>query len=220
MTRINVLFLVFMFAHISLISQSTDCLRTAKFGTTDICIPDVKGYEECYLNPEVKLFADATEAPVNMVLGYYINDESYAVYDTIDILNDFFKIYGTKEIQNLPANKEVITEMGSMLKGNFLIKNWDEMTKYVEDSGLDVEVGVPTVVKSYNLNEESFTMLMIIKYDIAGFEPYDMCIAMNGFLSNDRMVWMAYYLIYDGEETMNKVESKSNEILSSLQKAS
>lgn len=219
MNRLLLILIAICLSSLNVYSQDADCIRKATFGSMDICLPSIDGYEECYLDPDVKSIADATEAPVNMVLGYYINNESYEAYDTIQLLNDFFKVYGTKQIQDLPATKKEIKEIGTAMKFNFLVKNWDEVTKQVEDAGLDVQVGIPTVVKSYNVNEESFTMLMIIKYEIEGLEPYDMCIAMNGFLSNDRMVWMAYYLVYEGKHTLKKVETNSNKILSVLQKA-
>ena len=219
MIRNLILAAVFLSAHFSLFSQQVVCDRTAKFGTADICLPAIEGYTECYTDPQVKPLADATEVPLNMVLGYYINDATYENIEAIDKMEDYFKVYGTKQLKDLPATTKEISEMGEMLKGSFITKNWEELAKDIKIEGLDMEVGVPVVVKSYNINDESFSIIMIVKYAIEGAEPYDVVLTVNGFLSNDRLVWMAYYLLFEGEETVKEIESKSNEILSVLQKA-
>lgn len=219
MIRILLVAILCISVQINVFSQDIDCLRNAKFGTTDICLPAIDGYSECYTDSRVKPLADATEVPMNMVLGYYINKKTYQNLDAIDKMDDFFKVYGTKQFKDLPATKNEVKEMGNMVKGSFITKNWDELSKDIKIKGLDMEVGVPTVVKSYNLNDESFTMILITRYDIEGAEPYDMVLTVNGFLSNDRMIWMAYYLLFEGEETIKKIENKSNEILTLLQKA-
>ena len=219
MTRILLIALVFMSSQLTLLSQEGDCYRTAKFGTTDICLPVIDGYTESYTDSQVKQLADATEVPLNMVLGYYINEKSYENFDSIDKMDDFFKVYGTIQLQDSPATRNEIAEIGNIVKGSFITKNWEELSKDIKIKGLEMEVGVPTVVKSYNLNDESFTMILIARYAIEGAEPYDMALTMNGFISNGRMVWMAYYLLFEGEETIKQIELKSNEILTILQKA-
>lgn len=219
MIRVLLITVVCISAYFNLLGQENDCLRNAKFGAVDICLPAIDGYSECYLDPMVKPLADATEVPLNMVLGYYINGTTYQDLGAIDKMDDYFKVYGTKQFKDLPATKNEIGEIGNMIKGSFITKNWEELSKDIQVEGLELEVGVPTIVKSYNLNDESFTMILIARYAIEGAEPYDMVLTMNGYLSNDRMVWMAYYLLFEGEETLKKIELQSNEILAALQKA-
>ena len=199
-------------------AQENDCSRNTNFGTIELCLPSIEGYQECYLNDVIKPIADGTEVPANMVLGYYLNNETYS---NLDILGetqyeDYFKVYGTKQIKDYHADSSLIEEMQGLLDNNFVSKNWDEMEKEIDKVGLGVEIGVPTVVKSYNLNEDSFSFIMITKYQISQTESYTMAMTVNGAILNDRMIWMAYYLKYKGEETITTLEKNSNKILLAL----
>jgi hypothetical protein len=59
---------------------------------------------------------------------------------------------------------------------------------------------------------------MLTKYALEGIEPYTLAISINGLLINDRVIWMAYYLNYKGEETIISLANKSNDIVRKLLK--
>ena len=195
-----------------------NCSRKTTFGTAQICLPTITDYAECYLDPSVKPIADGTEVPANMVLGYYINSEAYndKSFLTGERYEDYFKIYGTKQIQNYKADRSLINEMRTMLQGNFVTENWDQMEKEIDKVGLNVEIGVPTVVKNYSLNDDSFTFVMLTKYQVPSGESYTMAMTMNGLLINERLVWMAYYLEYKGKDSISKAQKRSDAIMKAL----
>lgn len=202
------------------LAQQENCERVTKFGIADICLAQVSGYKECYLEPNIKQLADMTEVQVNMVLGFYLNNSMYEKRDSIGLIgfDDYFKVYGTKQIKDYEADKSTLKEMQNVLVGNFIAKNWDKMEKEIDKIGLEVQVGVPTVIDSYNVNEKSFTYIMLTRYELEGTEPYTMAGTMNGMLINKRLVWMAYYLTYADESTITQLKTNSNEILSQLMK--
>jgi len=202
-------------------AQDITCSRNTNFGKADLCLPLIENYQECYLDPVIKRIADGTEVPANMVLGYYLNNDTYQQKNDLDgsPYEDYFKVYGTKQIKDYPADTGLIKEMQDLLNNNFVSKNWDEMEKEIDKVGLDVEIGVPTLVKSYNLNKDSFTFIMITKYQINETESYTMAMTINGMIINKRMIWMAYYLNYKGEETLKKLQENSNAIVDKLMSA-
>lgn len=199
-------------------AQEDHCSRTTSFGTAEICLPVIDGYQECYMDPTIKEIADATEVSMNSVLGFYINDDSYDRKDSLALtgFDDYFKFYGTNEIQNLPADKYALKEMEEMLANNFLSTNWDLIEKEVDKLELQAEIGVPTVIKRYNFNDQSFTFIMLTKYEVPGYPPYTMALSMNGIVTAERMIWMAYYLTYEDEQTIARLEEKSNMILKAV----
>ena len=196
-------------------SQTKECARKTNFGEIEICLPKIEGYKECYLDPTIKQIADATEVPVNMVLGYYLNDKAFKNKDSIvsSGFDDFFKLYGTKQIKDYKANESILKETQKALAGNFLSKNWDVIKDEIDKTGIDAKIGVPVVVKSYNLNKKSFTYVMIANYEVKGTDPYTMAMAMNGVLLNDRLVWLAYYILYKDKSTIDILQEKSNKII-------
>jgi len=213
----STIFIIFLSLNLAY-CQESKCSRKASFGSAKICLPKIKGYQECYEDPTVKQLADATEVQMNLVLGFYLNDETYNRRDSLGLItfDDYFKIYGTKQIQDYEADKEVLGEMKDMLKGSFVSKNWDLMKKELDEIDLEVEIGTPTVINSYELNDASFSLVMLTTYKQEGADTITLAMTVNGFLCNNRLVWMAYYLNYEGEETIDKLEEKSNLILEKL----
>ena len=199
-------------------AQEANCVRTAYFGESEICLPKIEGYQESYLDSIVKQVADGTEVPANMVLGFYLNNETFEKKDSLGLFrfDNYFKVYGTKQIKDYKANSELLTQMQDILGSNFISKNWELMEKEINKIGLEVEIGVPTIIKTYNLNEKSFTYVMLTRYEIEGAEPYTLAMTINGLLINERLIWMAYYLNYSGEETISRLQNKTNMILAEL----
>lgn len=210
----HTLIIVFLFSNI-ISAQSKVCSRTTNFGDAKICLPKIDGHQECYTEPDVKQLADATEVPMNTVLAYYINDETYAIKDSTGLqgMSDFFKIYGTLELKDYQANDELLKQMEEIISGSFMEKNWDLMHKEIDKLNLEIEVGVPTMIKSYNHTEDSFTCILITKYDAPDLESTTVTLSINGMLLNERLVWMAYYLPYDGEQSIIALQKNSNRIL-------
>jgi len=210
------LYILFTFLSSSILAQEADCSRTTEFGAAEICLPKMEGYQECYLYPVVKELADRLEVPANRVLGFYLNDEIHAKKDSLGLISfdDFFKVYGTKQIEGYEADREFLNEMQGLITGNFISANWEQVEKEVDQIGLDLEIGVPKLIKVYNYNKDSFTTIMLAKYQIEGAEPYTLAMTINGLLINQRLIWMAYYLRYEGEETITRLQKNSDLILS------
>lgn len=217
--RKYILLVLVMIPCVSLLhAQEVDCSRKASFGNRDICLPKIQGYVEGYTDPNVKQLADATEVPINMVLGFYLNDRIYDKRDSLGLISfdDYFKIYGTKEIQDYKADYQFLDKMEALVSENFIVQHWDDMSKEIGKLELPGEVGVPTVIDKYRINKESFTFVMLTKYDFEGMESYTLAMTINGYLKNERLIWMAYYLNYEGQETIEKLKKNSDSILSRL----
>ena len=206
-----------------MLAQDTECSRKALYGTTEICLPLIKGYQECYTKPSVKEFADFTEGEENQVVGFYLNNQTYAKKDNLehDDFEKYCKIASLKGMEGYDIDINMLKQMQEMMSGNSLAKNWETVQKEIESMDLEheVEMGVPTVVDEYKLTDNSFTFLMISTYQKEGEEPYSMAVAANGLLIHDRLFWVTYYLNYIGEKTMSKLRKNSDEILTQLLRA-
>ncbi|MCH6199960.1 hypothetical protein MMU07_10225 [Aquiflexum sp. LQ15W] len=202
----------------SILAQEIDIRRKTNFGNTEIYLPPIEGYRECYLEPTVKQIADGTEVPSNMVLGFYLNNRTFEKIGSSELsrFDDYFKIYGTIQVKDYKANRDILKQMQDAMGGNFMAKNWDLMKKEVDKIGLEVEIGVPIVIKNYNLNKNSFTYVMIARYELEGVDPFTLVMAINGLLINEKLIWMAYYLHYDGEESISRLQRNNDFILEEL----
>ncbi|MCG8326259.1 MAG: hypothetical protein MI974_01180 [Chitinophagales bacterium] len=198
--------------------QQDDCQRSAKFGDVLICLPIIEGYEECYLNAKVKQIADATEISTNSVIGFYLDTIIYDNKDSIGLIefDNYFKVYGSNQSKYHKANKESLLGIHELLTNNFIVKNWEEVGNEIDKLGLDVEVGLPVIIDSYGLNENSYTYVMLVKYELEGGESFMMAMTVNILLIKERLIWMAYYLDYEGELTIRRLIKQSDKILNGL----
>lgn len=217
MTKLKLTLITALLSVNMMLAQNPDsnCDRLTKFGNVDLCLAKIEGYQESYSIPIVKELADATEVPVNTVLGFYLNDETHKRANELGQFefDDYFKIYGTKQLMNYKADEKSLKEMYDVLAGNFFTKNWDTMEKEVDKIGLGVEIGMPIVVKSYYTGKNAFTYVMITRYEPEGEEPYSLAMTMNGMLIQERLIWLAYYLSYEGEESIATLQKNSDRIV-------
>ena len=215
MKKIVNVILIFLVINNCALAQDENCVRKATFGETEICLPKIEGYQESYTDPIIKQFADGTEVPTNMILGFYLNNQTYERRDSLGLISfdDFFKIYGTKQIKNLKADSSLLKKLQDLLTENFpgeLIK------KEFDKIGLEIKIGAPTIIKTYNLNANSFTCIMLTKYELEGMKSHVTAMTINGLLLNEKLIWMAYLLNYNGEETILRLQENSNAILTKL----
>jgi len=202
------------------VAQEVNCDRIAYFGEAEICLPKIEGYHECYSDSIVKQLVDRTQVPTNLVLGFYIDNKTFKNKEFLSLLgyNNYIKVYGTKMLKNFKANPEFLKQIQDIFAGDFIHKNWESMEKEIDKIGLEVEIGKPIVIQSYNLNESSFTYVMLTRHKYNKFDSNIMAMTFNGLLINDRLIWMAYYLKYEGEETIPNLRKKSNKILAEFLK--
>lgn len=204
------------------ISFSQDpCLRHTFFGPADICLPRIDGYEECYLDKKVAALADGTEVQMNMILGFYLNTHTYNRKDSLGLFpfDNYFKVYATKELKNQVADHEVLKQVQKMVESNYISKNWETYKSDLDKIGLNIDFGVPVLIKSYSINKNSFTSVMLLKVQSPDSKPITIAMTMNGILVKQRLIWMAYYLHYENEKTIQLLEKNSNFVLENLVKA-
>jgi len=216
--KIGNIILVLMLLSSWVSAQKNHCVRKASFGKAEICLPKVKGYQECYMEPTVKSLADGTELPINMVLGYYLNNATYARKDSLGSFRfeDYFKVYGTKQVENFKADVKLLNTVEGLLADNFISKNWDAVHKEIDKIGLDIEIGTPAIIKKYKLNKHSFTYVIIATYEHKEVDTFTLAMTISGMLVEEKLVWMAYYLNYQGEETIAQLQDNSDRILRKL----
>jgi len=196
-------------------AQTEDCARKASFGDIEICLPQIKGYSECYEDPIVKKFADATEVPMNEVIGYYLNPEDHAVRIGIEEngADDYFKVYGTTQLATTPVGLKEFESFAEMMSGNFISANWDEISEQIGKAELDIQIGAPTLLEDYSLDPRSFTLVALVKYELGPGVTATLSMTINGLLIHGRAIWMAYYRIFESEETLVALKESSDRII-------
>ncbi|MEM6772682.1 MAG: hypothetical protein AAF597_19040 [Bacteroidota bacterium] len=205
---------------LSLSAQDSPCLQQVPFGDVSICLPKVPGMTECYADPFIKAIADATEAPTNEVLGYYLDSMEYVNFDTLNPqgLKNYFKVYGVTQVSRMPTGTEEL----DMLYG-IMVQQLGDTTNFWRNIGNDVnarlgeglEVGVPKMIERYQLTDDSFTMVALMEIQ----EPdttTTIVLSISGILLSERFVCMAYYNPYVDPGSVALLKERSDGVVRRL----
>jgi len=197
-----------------LVSESIVCYNSVSFGDIYICLPEIDGMKECYLVPIVKKLADQFEYEGNSVLAFYLNDKTYKQVDKLDEItyDDYFKIYATNQLKGIKAGKKELNEMSNAIGGNWIKEKWSGLKSKIEKDHNYLSVGRPILIEDYSPHEDVKTFIMLTKYQMEDYE-YVMVMSMNMLLVKNRLIWLAYYKDYDGEESINKTKAKNDYIV-------
>lgn len=201
------------------LAQDSDCSRITSFGESNICLPVLEGYQECYLDSAVKPIIDAIEPPSNMTLGFYLSNAAFEKRDSMGRLSidNYFKVYGIEQMRDYEVDRQILKQIQNVFTQNFISKNWELVENEIDKIELELKIGVPTLVKSYSKNEDSFTYVLLTKNKPKDGQPSTLAMTMNVLLINKRLVMMTYYLGFKGEETMYRLQENSDLILLELQ---
>ena len=198
-------------------STKDKCAVTVNMGQADVCLPNVEGMTECYANPQVKELADMTEAPGNSVLAYYLTDAQYNnLEESMQTgFNDYFKFYVLNTIREQEITAETAEMVFGQMQGTFVDDQWERIDEELDNQFPNMTIGQPKVVDHYKPSSNSKSFVMFVKYQTEAGAS-NICLSMNLIHVKNRIVFMAYYKSYEGEETVKIVKEKSNGIIQSL----
>lgn len=192
-------------------SNSIPCENSVTFGDIDICLPEIDDMTECYDIPEVKSRADRSEYEKSSVLAFYLNYATYKQVNQLDKItfDDYCKIYASNESKSVKFSKEELNQMSDLLEGNFLKENWNEIKDNIKRNHDYLSVGRPVLIESYSPHKKVKSLIMLTKVIINDYE-YVMVGSINLLLIKERLIWLAYYKNYDGEESIKRTKAKND----------
>lgn len=193
-----------------------ECYKSVAFGDVDVCLPVIDGMTECYSHPNVKMAADGLNYPGNSILGYYLNNSTYQQVDRIFEItfDDYFQIYASNELKGMKVGRSELDMMAERLESNYIRENWSDLAKEVRKN-YDFSMGVPILIDSYSPNKDIRTFVMLTKIQFDDDEFISLTL-MNIVRLKERLIWMAYYKNYAGEESIGKAKSKNDYLVLSL----
>jgi hypothetical protein len=194
--------------------QKQNCYKDVQVGNFEICLPEIEGMKECYDVPGVMSRTDKFEFAGNSILGFYVQDEIYHQLDNfVDIkLDEYFKIYVVKNMKDREIGLNEFAEAKKILDANYIGENWKELKEEVENNHDYLSLGKPVLIESYLPDEKAKTYLMLVKMESSGID-YVILMSLNIVLIKERLIWLAYYKTYEGDESVNEVKSKNDNVL-------
>ena len=202
------------------IVESTACNNEVPFGNTIFCLPEIDGITECYKHPKVNLRADEIEDPDNTTLGYYLNNETFAKADEIETINydDYYKVYAPNVGMDYNMTTVEMKQVMSMMSTSFINKTLEETNEDIKNSGKEVQLSQPILIEKYDLNDRSSTLLVLMRISGTNVDKV-MALSMSSLLVKERHIFVAHYLDYQDEKTINRLKENTSTYIKAFQKA-
>ena len=168
-------------------------------GNSSICIPQITGFKECYLDPGVKDYVDMYDPPGSQTFAFYVNDSTYKKINKIDSIEfeDYCKIYTMNSMVNQKAPVEFVAEMDEVIRKGYIETNWvqlkSKIARIMETRKMtESDISEPTIVESYSLSPNSRSYITLLKYSQEDNDVLKLG-SMNVVVIRDRLIFVAYY---------------------------
>ncbi len=191
--------------------NSNEC-KKIYLGEKGICLPELKGMIECYNEPEIKTRVDQFKVKGNTIHGYYMNDSLYKIAkENTDyiVISDCYKVFSVNETHNISITptqlKELFAETAKIYRKNIYNEALDEFDKKYKFITLDS----PVVIEEYQPHNNIQTALMLIRSNVMGKESFSL-MTLNLIIIKERLLFYSYYLMYNGNSSINFAKNKSD----------
>jgi hypothetical protein len=202
------------------LAQRPPCANTVTPGGVMICLPFFDGMHETYEKEPVKEVIDRSDGAGNVILGVYLNDSTFAQSDRFGqtAIDDYFKIYMTAASVNVTAKKEMLPKVAEEF-GKYLVKQkWADIRQKVEANNAGLKVGQPVLLETYYTGTTAVSYQLLIPVS-QGDAALTIVCNTSQVIIRERMVWVAYYRLYKGEQTIAATKARGQAFLKKLQAA-
>ena len=198
------------------IATTVFCSNEVNFGNTPICLPEIKGLVEAYKHPKVKLRADEFET-TNFILGYYLDDVTFKVVDHFESVSydNYYKVYAPKDAADMKMGVAEMKQVSDMMTSGFLDKTMEDLNDSDVFSEKEIKITQPVLVEKYTLNKNSATIILFMRFSDPDGDQLK-AISMTSAIIKERLVFMAHYLDYKDEDTVETLKANTKNFMDSF----
>lgn len=191
------------------------CSKTINIEKVEICLPEIDGMKECLNDDKIKNDLNnigANYSTNNSNVALYISNEIYENPELHfgELFEDYFIISTVKDQQMKVSNEEfvkVCNEYKSLNK-EFLVK-WDEIKEKVNKSSKVLKLSDVIVLKSYSLNDNVVSTLMLFQNEYDNKVTYYITIGNIALIKN-HVIYYNYKKKYTDEKSLLEAQSKND----------
>ena len=188
-----------------------DCDNEVSFGNTPICLMKIDGMNECYSNPIIKMYMNQFKVKNEVILGYYINDDTYSKIDNIGnfTFDDYFKVYSADMIKNIDVSYSDFEKINLLTIQGFEKKKWPEMNEKFKDQLPFASFDRPIVLDSYSPHKNIRSHTCLMKIESNGLTTIFVA-TINVAYIKDTIIYYCYYKNFSGNESIEKAKANSD----------
>jgi hypothetical protein len=192
------------------------CLHQTTYGGKRICMPRVRGYEECSSHPVIaQLNESGFEGQT--ILGFYLDTALFRELDREPLLNNYWKVYTTDALATNVMKPVDLHEAADELSLYFLRENWEEIRDDLL-SGQFPPLKRPILLKRYSPQPEVVSLSLLVELPPDGATRY-LLYNLNMLLVNQRLIWMSYHQLLQQSGQLALLQDKNDELIRFLMEA-
>ena len=210
--------LILFFILFQLTALAQRCDKTVSWGHTSFCLPEIAGLKEGYSNSNIQALADLSKYKGNQILGVYLlpADFESLTNGASSTMKEYCKIYGVSQLKDYTINQTLYNELEKVIRSKLTITEEfaDKIEEYYDIDELDTTI----TLENYSLNETSNTTVMLTNMIYKGVISTQI-ITISYLLVRERVVCLAYYVDFEGKDSIKRAKRGNNLLLLSIQNA-
>ncbi len=190
------------------------CENGVNYGGVKICTPAIEGMTECSANPVIAKLFNTNGVEGNQVLAIYINNETYKNIDSLRGINmdDFCQVYANQQFADFIADEAELGKMSDLVEGNFMKENWETIKETLKQHKNRLPSDAPTLVEKRRPDARAISFVLLTKNPADGGKSL-VTFILNLVVAKARIVSIAYYKNYNGEESLQTAKAKNDSIV-------
>lgn len=203
--------------HDSQALNSTPCDKSIKWGDLDICFPKIGGMKECITHAKIEKLMKEVDNDQFTYLAYFLNDTIYSKLDaeSIEGWDDYFLIYVVNSLKNQKINESELDYLSNKMTESFNKTNWIEIDEKIKTFVKNKSIDRPLLLETYKMSETTRTSVSISNIN-NGRRENVLIITTNILLIKNRIIFLAYYMHYNGLDSIKIAKAKNDYILLSF----
>lgn len=189
------------------------------YGDISICLPEIKGYLECFNDSLVKKRANEEMGLIgNEIFSVYLNSELYSKFIKAPITTkweEHIKIYGVPSLKSKDVPDNLLDKIESHLRSNSEIIAWDITVNKINKGKIGYTLQKPALVEIYQTLKNVKSFVYISDYDLFG-EPGIMMWVANICILKNRIIYVAYYKEFDNKNAKVILKKKNDFFIKEL----
>ncbi|QNJ98100.1 hypothetical protein ALE3EI_1542 [Constantimarinum furrinae] len=198
----------------------TDCNTKSDFGNITLCLPHIEGQTECHTHPKVQRHLAKFEDPENVLLGYYLSDRTFERVDSLGhfSFDNYYKVYASKKVLGVEADRKMLKDVMALMTSGFLDMTAEELNKDKNFSKHQINISEPVLLEKYTLSGDASIMVALMR--LSGEQSnHLMAFTMGSVLIKKRLIFVAHYMDYTDESSIQTLKRNTEEFIKALNAA-
>jgi tetratricopeptide (TPR) repeat protein len=191
---------------------SSTCQIPVIVGKVNFCLPTISGMIECINESQVMAYVNSRTIEENQNIALYLDENNKSAIDHLDeeVLENYLLVFTTKNLEYELIDEEFIMLMDSMYMADnqvYLQEIWPTAVERITSKIDGLKMDQPVLIDHYYIAKSAPCLITLVRSIENGFERIYLT-ATAFFSMHGKFISLAWYLRYDGADSIQQLRSK------------